>query len=248
MFSFFKKRPHLHSYALLGVDIHSHLLPGIDDGAPTLEDSLRLIRGMVELGYSRLITTPHVNWEYYPNTSAVILDKLAEVRAAIAQENIPVTLEAAAEYYLDDHFERLLEADDLLPLPGNHVLVEMSFFGPPPKLEQYLFRLRTKGYQPILAHPERYLFMQGDMRPFQRLKELGCLFQLNIPSLVGYYDQHVQRQAELLLRKGFIDLLGADLHHERHLLALQDALEHKLLREALEVRKIGNGRITADGL
>lgn len=216
------------------MDIHSHLLPGIDDGAATMEDSLALIRQLKELGYKKLVTTPHIYSAFYPNTKTGILEKRDEVRRAMAAEGIDMELDAAAEYFMDEHFETLLLGEEpLLCIQERQVLVEMSFFGAPPSLESYLFRLRSKGYQPVLAHPERYGFLHPQKEYYSRLQELGCLFQVNILSLAGYYKRPVQEAAEYLLRKEMIHFLGTDLHHQRHLDALRDALTHKKTREAL---------------
>ena len=139
----------------LGTDLHVHVLPGIDDGSPDLETSLQLLHTMKELGYHRLIATPHIYQEFYPNTSAVILEKLDLVQQSAIREGIEIELLAAAEYFLDEYFEQRLLDDDLLSLPGGYVLVEMSFFAPYPSLRQILFDLQLKGFKPILAHPER---------------------------------------------------------------------------------------------
>ncbi len=224
MFSLFKKNiaapadfGHLHT------DMHSHLLPGIDDGAPDMETSLQLIRAMQDMGYQRLITTPHIFKDYYPNTPEIILGKLAEVRLAIAAAGISIQLDAAAEYFLDEHFETALQAGTLLTLPGNHVLVEMSFLAPYPKLHQTLFDMQTRGYHPILAHPERYLYYAGDLEQFDQIRQYGCALQVNLLSLSGYYGKPVKSLALKLLEKGWVDYLGTDLHHDRHTTSLQGA-------------------------
>lgn len=234
LFSFFKKTAVVHSFEALGVDMHSHLLPGIDDGAKTMEDTIAYIRQLHALGYHKLITTPHINSEYYPNTPEIILSTLETVRQRLQQEAIPVELSAAAEYYMDDTFGALLDSNTpLLCIRDRQVLVEMSFFGAPPRLEEYLFRLASKGYKPILAHPERYGFMHRNYGAYERLKELGCLFQVNLLSLIGYYDKPVQEAAEQLVRRNMVDFLGTDLHHQRHLDQLKNALEYKRFREAI---------------
>jgi len=212
------------------VDMHAHLLPGIDDGAKDLADSLTLIRGMQALGYEKLITTPHIYQEFYPNTSAGIRAKLAEVRAAVAEAEIDVKLEAAAEYFMDEHFDELLEADDLLTFGDNQVLVEMSFFAEPPNLEEQFFQLRTKGYQPVLAHPERYLYLASEPGRFQRFREMGVQLQLNALSLIGHYGPEVKRLARQLLQQRQYSFLGSDLHHQAHLEKLPKALQAKELR------------------
>ncbi|MCB9082600.1 MAG: hypothetical protein H6555_12915 [Lewinellaceae bacterium] len=231
--NFFQRSPPHSDFSSLGTDFHSHLLPGIDDGAKTLDDSLTLLEGLRQLGYRKVITTPHIHWEYYPNSRAIIQAKLAEVQAAVTQAGLDIELGAAAEYYLDEHFAELLERNELMPVFDNFVLVEMSFFGKPPQLEQYLFRLQTKGYRPILAHPERYGFLHQDFAEYRRLKTMGCKFQLNLLALTEHYEASVRKAADRLLREGLIDYLGTDLHHQRHLDALREGLAGKRMQRML---------------
>lgn len=217
MFNFFRKtRPLLPDYASIGVDIHSHLLPGIDDGAKTIEDSIELIKELKNMGFRQLITTPHIMADLYPNTPAIIKAKLKEVRAAIAQEGLEIKLYAAAEYLMDEGFEEKIDQGDLLTLPGNRVLVEMSFLSPPPRLEHYLFKLQTQGYRPLLAHPERYLFYRKDFTQYENLKDRGCEFQLNLLSLTGYYGKPTKDIALRLIKEKKIDFIGTDTHHQQH--------------------------------
>ncbi len=243
VFSFFRKPAHLLSYSFLAVDLHSHLIPGIDDGAKTIEDSLALIRALHELGYRKLITTPHVMNDLYPNSPETILKGLEALRQAVKREGIEIELDAAAEYLLDETFGDKLEAGQLLTLPGNRVLVEMSFVSPPMELESLLFRLQAKGYQPLLAHPERYLFMKEDFRKYQDLKERGCEFQLNLLSLTGYYGKPIKDNGYRLLKAGLIDFLGTDLHHERHAAQLRLALEDRRMAAALLKLKFANRQL-----
>lgn len=235
MFSIFKiKRKDLPTdYSSLGIDLHSHLIPGIDDGAPDLGTALDLIKGLHALGYTKLYTTPHVMADLYPNSREVILEGLEKVRQGVTAVGIPVEIHAAAEYFLDDQFEDLLEQEQLLTLPGNQVLIEMSFISQPPNLFHYLFRMQTKGYQPILAHPERYLFLKDDFKQYQRLKEYGCRFQLNLLSLTGYYGKPVKINALKLLKNNMIDYLATDLHHAKHLELLQEAIKDQKVRRVL---------------
>ena len=197
--------------------MHSHLLPGIDDGAATLDDSLALIRGLHALGYRRLYTTPHVFREYYPNTSDGIRSALETVQTALLREGLDVELGAAAEYYIDEHFAGLLAQNDILTLPGGHVLVEMSFFAPSPLLHQVLFDLRMRGYRPVLAHPERYLYYAGKWEQLEQLRDFGCLFQCNLPAFNGAYGRPIRDFAFKLLERGWVDFVGTDLHNTRHL-------------------------------
>ncbi len=226
MFTFFsskKKSSHAASLSNLGVDMHSHVLPGIDDGAKNLEESIERVQNLYALGFKRIITTPHTYKEFYPNTSTIIKERLSYLNSELVKRDIK-PISAASEYFMDEHFETLLNNKDLLTLDGKHVLVEMSFYGAPPKLNQYIFELQTKGYIPILAHPERYSFYEGNLKKYTELKDLGCLFQMNLLSYTGYYSPGVQADAKKLLKAGLIDLLGTDMHHVRH----ADTLEHEL--------------------
>ena len=233
MFNFFKKSPPLQSFASLGLDLHSHLLPGIADGAKTVEDSLGLIRRLQAMGFERFITTPHVMSDLYPNTPAIIKEKLGEVRAAAAREGLKEEIAAAAEYLLDEAFGEKIANDELLTLPGKRVLVEMSFVSAPPNLDQYIFKLQTKGYKVILAHPERYLFLRDNEDRVESLKSRGVEFQLNLLSLIGYYGKPIQEHAERLLKAGLVDYLATDLHHERHAANLQQMLTDRKLAKLL---------------
>ena len=169
---------------MLKTDMHSHLLPGIDDGSPDMATSLKLITGMAELGYSKLITTPHIMWDMYKNNRESILQKLELLRKAVLSENIPVEIHAAAEYFLDDHVWGLLKKNEpLLPISGNMVLVEFSLAYPSHSLKDILFDMQMQGYQPVIAHPERYIYLQQNKEFYGELKDIGCLFQLNILAL-----------------------------------------------------------------
>lgn len=240
MFDFLRRGKPLGTYDFLGTDLHSHLLPGIDDGAQDMEQSLSLIQTLLGMGFRKLITTPHVMSDLYPNTPAIIRERLSAVRKAAKEKGIGVELDAAAEYLMDEGFEQLLEEGELLTLPGKRVLVEMSFIAAPPKLDEYLFRLQTKGYRPLLAHPERYLFFRENFGRYKELRDRGCGFQLNLLSLTGYYGKPVRENAVALLKAGLVDFLGTDLHHERHAARLRGALEDREMGRLLEGVKLQN--------
>ncbi len=214
--------------------MHSHLLPGIDDGAKNMEDSLALIRKLQGLGYKKLYTTPHVMADLYPNTPEIILGKLEELRAALKAAQIDIEIGAAAEYLMDEAFGEKIKKGNLLTLPGNRVLVEMSFVSPPPNLDQYIFQLQTKGYKVIIAHPERYLFYRDQFDKYISFKERGCELQLNLLSLIGYYGKPTQDTARKLLKAGLVDYLGTDLHHIRHAENLEELLQDKSVGKILE--------------
>lgn len=198
--------------------MHSHLVPGIDDGAPDLSTSLQLIRGLMDLGYRKVITTPHINADFFPNTPEVIQGGLAAVKAELTHESIELPMQAAAEYLMDDSFTRRLERGEaLLRLQDNLVLVELSFIVPAINLMDILFQLQLAGYQPVLAHPERYLYFGANKNWYDELRNAGCLFQLNLLSFSGYYGPQTRDIANYLVKKGYVEYLGTDLHHSKQL-------------------------------
>lgn len=204
--------------------MHSHILPGIDDGSPSIEVSLELIRGMVALGYKKLIATPHVMWDMYQNTTETIQSAHRQLKEALRQAGIKVQTGAAAEYYLDEYFVQLLDTNTpLLTIKDNKVLIEFSFVSSPFDIKDILFKLQIKGYQPILAHPERYLYLAGNKGFYDELRAAGCLFQVNLLSLANYYGKGATELANYLVKKNYVSLLGTDLHHERHLHALENS-------------------------
>lgn len=221
--------------------MHSHLLPGIDDGSPDMETSLKLIRGMMELGFTKFITTPHIMWDMYRNDRDIILAKLELVREAVQKEGLAVEINAAAEYFLDDHVAGLVKNNEpLLTVSGNLVLTEFSMAYPSHSLKDVLFDMQMQGYQPIIAHPERYIYLEQNKEFYEELKDIGCLFQLNILSLAGYYGKTVQELAQYLLKKGQYDLVGTDLHSFRHLDALQNPSLSAPLQKLMDSGKIKN--------
>jgi len=222
MFFWKKKATEPTDLSWLHTDFHSHLIPGIDDGAADISESIALIKGMVQLGYKKIITTPHVLWEVYPNTTEIIKRGLEELRQAVKEAGIPVEINAAAEYFIDDHLQEQLEKKvPLLPISDNKVLVEFSMITAPLDLKEVLFEMQLQGYQPILAHPERYAYLANKKALYDELKGTGCLFQLNLLSLSGYYGSAVQELADYLIKKEYYDFAGTDLHGTRHLSALK---------------------------
>jgi tyrosine-protein phosphatase YwqE len=223
MFLFKRKKetPQL-DLSWLKTDIHSHLIPAIDDGAPNLDTSLQLIKGLIELGYKKIITTPHVLWEIYPNTTDIIEKGVEELRLAISNEGLGIELSAAAEYFMDENFEeQLRRKKPLLCISKNMLLVEFSMVTAPLDLQKIIFDLQMQDYQPVVAHPERYIYLNRNKTTYEDLKTAGCFFQLNLLSLTGYYGRDVQELAEYLLKNNYYELAGTDLHHAHHLTALR---------------------------
>lgn len=220
MFNIFQKKEYLIDHLQGITDIHNHILPGIDDGAAGVDESLTLLRRFKKLKITRFISTPHVMNDYYPNTTITINNALQQLKDAISKdpELQDIKITAAAEYMMDQSFIDLFEAEDLLTLSENYVLVEMSYFQAPINLNNILFQLQTKGYKPVLAHPERYAFYHTkDLRKYRDLKSRGCLMQVNALSLSNHYGKRMQDTAFKLLENDMIDFIGSDTHREQHL-------------------------------
>lgn len=206
------------------VDIHSHLLPAIDDGAKNIEESQFLISELKKIGFSKFITTPHVFSGVWDNTKEKINSNHKETLSFFSDKSIDVKLNAAAEYLLNDHFVELLNRNEILTLKDNYVLVEMSYINPPIQLYDIIFKIQVAGYIPILAHPERYAFYHKSTDEYKKLKKSGCLFQLNLLSTVGYYGSEVMKTADFLLSKDMIDYVGSDVHHKQHINAFSNKI------------------------
>ena len=241
MFSLFgaskKTTPDL---SFLAADMHSHLLPGLDDGLQEIEQSVAFIKELQQLGYKKLICTPHILSDVYPNSPETILPKLELVRDALEKNNIDMQVEAAAEYMVDLDFENYFNAGKpLLTFGKNLILIEMSYVAASNNIENVIFNLRLKGLQPILAHPERYNYYLGNIDQFQRFIDLGCYLQINILSLLGYYGEGSKITAQNLLKKNMVTLVGTDMHHENHLNSLKTLASKKSfykLFEGIDIR------------
>jgi protein-tyrosine phosphatase len=202
----------------IGIDLHSHMIPGIDDGVQTLEESVAMITKMQELGFKRLFTTPHIMWDCYRNTPEIILSGLEDVRKACAAAGLTIDINAAAEYFIDEHFVTLLSVPgSLLTLPGNRVLVELPYSTPLLNTSETLFQIIERGYTPVLAHPERYTYYYQDPSIYKKLADQGCELQVNALSIGGYYGEPVHKMANWLLKQGLITFLGTDAHKLQHL-------------------------------
>ena len=217
------------------VDIHSHLLPGIDDGARTFADSLRLTKALQSFGVTQIITTPHIIQHVWDNSQEDIETLATTTKSNLETENILIPFKAAAEYLMDDQFVRLFQSKNLLTLKDNYVLVEMSYINAPIQLYTILFDLQVAGYTPVLAHPERYLFYQNNFDEYKKLKRAGCLFQLNLLAVVGYYGSQINKTAEKLLTQGLYDFVGSDVHHDNHIAAFSQKIT---LKDDLPLKEI----------
>ena len=228
---------------ILKCDVHSHFIPGIDDGSRNMDDTLNMIGSFAELGYKKVITTPHIMSDFYKNTPEIILSGLEKVRAALKENNIPIEVEAAAEYYIDFDFEEKMNKGKLLTFGKNYVLVEISFINPPDNLNDLFFKLLTNGYKPILAHPERYNFWHTDFEKYESIIEKGVLLQLNINSLTGHYSPSTKKIAERMIENNMISFLGSDCHNMGHVELIKHVVYEKSLHTLLGSGKLLNSTL-----
>lgn len=236
MWSWFKKESKpLLSLADIAVDMHCHVLPGIDDGARTLDESIAMINKMVDLGYHKIIATPHIMHEVYPNTAESIQRKLVELQAEISRLNIPVQLDAAAEYYLDLTLMESIKRRELLTFGNQMVLVEFGFLARPDGENELFFELQANGYRPVLAHVERYGFLKNSLNEINDLRNKGILMQLNLLSLTGHYGSEVKKQAERLLEAECIDFVASDSHRMQHLQIIEQHISSKSIQNLLQL-------------
>jgi protein-tyrosine phosphatase len=231
--------------AVLGTDMHSHLLPGLDDGAETLEQSVELVETMQKLGYRKLVMTPHIMGDFYRNTPEGIRGALNALRQAVATAGLTgMELECAAEYYLDEWFGQKLESGEaLLSFGGErkYVLVETSYINEPFNFAETMFQLKAYGYQPVLAHPERYTYLYGRFSDLEAIRESGVLLQINLNSIAGYYSSGAKRVAEKMIDAGIVDMVGTDAHHLKHTETLRTkVLSSAYLQKALALPLLNN--------
>ena len=201
-------------FSVVGVDLHSHLIPGIDDGAKDLEDSVTIIKELINQGFSKIITTPHIMSDLYKNTPETIHSGLEILKRRLANDNIEIDISAAAEYYVDYDFEQRIGNENFLTFGEKYLLIEFSFLEAPRNMYDIIFKLQLEGYVVVLAHPARYQYF--NLKDYESLINRGVLFQLNLLSLIGYYSNQVKTNAKLLIDNKFVSFVGTDCHNLNH--------------------------------
>jgi len=229
--------------SVLGADVHSHFIPGIDDGSQSMDQSMELLTAMAELGYRKVVTTPHNMADGYKNTPEIILGGLERVREEVKRRGIVMEIDAAAEYYLDHELEEKVTGRKVLTFGKDMVLFELPFISEPNMLLQVVFQMQTMGYRPVLAHPERYAFWYNDFTKYERLKERGVLFQLNMTALSGTYGPQAKQIAEKLIDAGHYDLIGSDCHSMNHVQAIKNTLSRPYLHKVIASGKLLNATL-----
>lgn len=223
------------------VDIHSHLLPGLDDGVQSFEEAEAIILRFQKLGYKKLITTPHVMADFFKNSNEIILSKHQELTQWLSNKGIEMEIQPSGEHYLDEDLISKIENDLPLLTFGNHYLLfETNFMNEPLNLKEFIFLATTKGYKLILAHPERYLFIQNNFEKAEDLLNRGLLFQLNISSISGYYSKAAQTVAQKLIDKGWVHFLGSDCHNLQHIQLLEETRNAKYFQKAISLPLLNN--------
>lgn len=243
MISFFPSKLRLSDYSILRVDMHSHVLPGIDDGAKDVNESVKLLCGLKELGFKHCLPTPHISQEHHPNTPETIKAAHTRLSSALISCPSPMVGSPAAEYLLDEYLLEKIVGRDLLTLPGERVLFELSFSAPPYNIKDIVFALKLEGYQPVLAHPERYRYWSRHQSAWNNIIGSGCELQVNILSLVGHYGKRVQKTAYEILGSNKVDFLATDCHNTAHLSALKAGLKDRRLTRLLKEKSFANSKL-----
>ena len=242
MFGLFKKKkiaPEF-NFSNIGTDMHSHIIPGIDDGAQTLNDSIALAKKFKALGFKKLIATPHIMADYFRNTPETINRGLDRLRNGLAEIHLDLEIDAAAEYYLDETLEKKIKQKEVMTFGSNYLLFELSYINAPQNLFNIIKLMQDGGYKPVLAHPERYPYYYGSFDSYQQIKETGCMFQMNSIALTGYYGSGAKKVAEELVENHMVDFIGSDMHHLKHAAALEDSLTTPLMQRLLSQHQLSN--------
>lgn len=242
------KRPEAISIEPLRVDVHSHLLPSLDEGSKSLEESLELILGLKNMGFQKLILTPHIMAGFYPNSPKKIHERLSILREYLEERNVDIEIEAAAEYYLDAFFmSELISKNDLMTFDSDdgkkYILFETQHLHEPKQLFEVIKRTARRGYTPVLAHPERYNYLQRNRLLVHQLYESGLLFQVNINSFSGYYGNASRELADYLSVAQMVSFLGTDCHKQEQIEMLQKTMASPMYKIVLRSGDILNNRV-----
>lgn len=241
MFNFFNKKNTDNLVMPMKVDIHCHVLPGVDDGSPDIESSLKLVERMAGLGLTRIIASPHVTQDTFENTPETLDNALVSLQNAIKETGLNIDLDRSAEYRIDEFSISQIESGIAKILPKDYILVENSFIQEPWELDKFLFNLKIKGMKPILAHPERYGYYHNDrFARYKQLHDTGTMFQVNLLSLAGAYGKKEKTVANELVNRGYVDFIGTDIHRNIHIDIIEDFLLSREYRKIREKLSIGN--------
>lgn len=212
-------------------DVHCHILPGVDHGSQSIEQSLEMLRAEMAMGINRVILTSHVTAITFENTRESLTAAFKKLQQAVDAEGLDIQLFLSAEYRMDEYFDKEYNAEHLLFMPGNHILLENSFQQELLNLDDLLFDMQVKGYKTILAHPERYTYYSRRRKRYDQLHNAGARFQVNILSFTGYFGEEARDSALWFAHNGMIDYLGTDMHNLKHAHIIMDYLNTKEWRK-----------------
>jgi len=232
-----------HNLDWLVGDMHNHILPGIDDGSPSVEQSIHLIKGLKALGIHQAIATPHVMQGVHKNTPETISSAHAQLSKALKEQEIDFKLGYSAEYMIDEELETWISTDQICPLPNKYMLIEMSYLSESKSLFKTIQDIQNKGLKPILAHPERYNYYHHNFQMYKDIKNAGCLLQLNMLSISRYYGDPVKNTALMMIKAGMYDFVGTDLHHDKHLSGLNRIVNKYDVKDLLKYCTLQNERL-----
>lgn len=230
-------------FSILQTDMHSHLIPGIDDGSKSMDETIAMLAKFESLGYKKVITTPHIYSDCYKNTPEIILQGLKEVQQTAKELGLSIQIEAAAEYYCDEYFQELIAEKNLLTINGIYVLMEFPFLSEMNNWKEFIFNVRAIGYVPIIAHFERYVYWHGSIEKAKEMRQLGAKIQLNINSLTGHYGPDVKKQGERLIDHQLLDFIATDCHRIQHLLLMENKADLAYLHKAIETNMLLNNSL-----
>lgn len=226
MFNFLRKKKE-NVTLFYNTDVHCHILPGVDHGSQSVEQSLEMLEEEIKMGISRVICTSHVTAETFENTPETLTQAFQTLSQAVKEAGLDIELHASAEYRIDEYWDSQYSQGNVLPMPGNYILMENSFQQELLQLDELLFDLMLKGYKPILAHPERYGYYSHRHNRYEKMHSQGVKFQVNLLSLAGYFGQGARDNAMWLVKNGMVDMLGTDMHNLEHAHIIQDYLRSK---------------------
>ncbi|MDR1725795.1 MAG: hypothetical protein LBR28_05335 [Bacteroidales bacterium] len=237
-----KKNFKLEDFSILNTDIHSHLIPAIDDGSQDMETSIMLLQELRNLGFKKVITTPHVKNEVFPNDVNNLENLCENLRKEVHNKGIDIEIEVGAEHLVDEDFPKRIASDLFKTFSNNYLLIELPFIYIPLGFDEYLFELQCKDYKVILAHPERYIYWAEDKNKFVELKDRGILFQCNINSFIGYYGKIEYNLVKWMVLNNMVELVGSDTHGLKHIEMLHKALHSPLFAELVTSGKLLNSK------
>lgn len=233
LFNFLKSKSNSVHKLFYHTDIHAHIMPGVDHGAADVDEALELIGAQQRWGIDQIILTSHVTETTFENNPETLASGFETLSAAMKESGNPVKIAYSAEYRIDPLFMEQLGKGQIIPMPDNYLLVENSYIQEPIGLDTLLFDLKVKGYQVIMAHPERFPYYHESMSRYEALHGAGNLFQVNLLSLAGYFGKAAKKIAETLAKNGMVDFLGSDIHHMQHVDAIDQYLHSSDYRKML---------------